>query len=82
MEERVVEVGERELPLELGLELKREEREGERVRSFGCLTGDLDLSLRMKEERAEWCVVSFGGDDDGKKGGSGGGSLSGSGIWW
>ena len=39
--------GEEELPLE-GLELRREEVEGEGVRSFGCFIGD--LSLRMKEE--------------------------------
>jgi hypothetical protein len=49
MEEEVVEDGERELPLELVLELRLElrieEREGEGVRSFGCLT-----SLRMNED--------------------------------
>ena len=62
-EERVVEDGEQELPLELALELplelRIEEREGEGVRSFGCLT-----SLRMNEDNlplCEWFVVSFAG---------------------
>jgi hypothetical protein len=64
IEERVVEVGELELAFELALELalvlRREEREGDCVRSLGCLTGD--FSLRMKEARRprEGCGVGRG----------------------